>query len=138
MTRSRFAGVLLRALLYFALVFGVGFVLGTVRVLWLEPRLGVRAAELAEAPVMLVATIVAARFVTRRLPSRHRSDFLTSGVLALLLLLVVELTVVLGLRGLTLRESIAERDPVAGAVYVIDLLLFAAMPWIVGRRGAPN
>jgi len=38
--------------LYFALVFAVGFLLGTVRTLWAVPRLGVRTAELMEQPIM--------------------------------------------------------------------------------------
>ena len=50
----------------FALVFGVGFVLGTVRVLWIAPQLGARAAELAEAPVMLVVIYFAARWIAKR------------------------------------------------------------------------
>jgi len=32
-------------LLYFALTFGAGFLLGPIRILVLEPRVGVRAAE---------------------------------------------------------------------------------------------
>jgi hypothetical protein len=50
--------ILKAALLYFAIVFGVGFVLGTIRTLWLVPRLGARAAELLEMPVMLVVIVV--------------------------------------------------------------------------------
>jgi hypothetical protein len=52
--------------LYFALVFGAGFALGTIRTLWVVPRLGTRKAELMEAPIMLVVTIVAARWVVLR------------------------------------------------------------------------
>ncbi len=51
---------------YFALVFGTGFVLGPIRILWLTPRIGVRAAELTELPLMLIAVYFAARFVVRR------------------------------------------------------------------------
>ena len=54
------------AAFYFALVFGAGFVLGMVRVLGVAPRLGTRAAELIEAPLMLAATVLAARWTVRR------------------------------------------------------------------------
>jgi hypothetical protein len=52
---------------YFALVFAVGFVLGTIRTLWLVPRVGTRTAELMEMPLMLAATILAARRTLLRL-----------------------------------------------------------------------
>ena len=47
---------MIRAAVYFGLVFGVGFLFGIVRVLGLEPSIGQRWAELAEAPFMLVVT----------------------------------------------------------------------------------
>ena len=47
-------------LLYFKLVFGAGFALGTVRALWVIPRVGARRAELMEMPIMLAVTIAAA------------------------------------------------------------------------------
>jgi hypothetical protein len=51
--------------LYFSLVFATGFVLGNIRVFWIVPILGVRWAELMELPVMLVVTILAARWAAR-------------------------------------------------------------------------
>jgi hypothetical protein len=122
------------ALTYFALVFGAGFLLGTLRVLWLVPRFGARVAELAETPVMLVVIFCAARWIVKRfaVPS-SAAVRLGVGLLALVCLLTVEFTVVLWLQGLTIRESIANRDPVAGAVYVASLLLFALMPLFVSR-----
>ena len=53
--------VLKAGAVYFAVVFAVGFVLGTIRTLWVVPRFGARTAELMEMPVMLAVTIVAAR-----------------------------------------------------------------------------
>jgi len=125
---------LLRGGFYFVLVFGVGFVLGIVRVLVLEPRLGTRWAELAEAPLMLVAIIVSARYVVRRFPAAQRASYLLSGAIALMILVLAEFSVVLGVRGLTLGDYFAQRDPVAGSVYVAMLVIFAAMPWLVGGR----
>jgi len=120
--------------LYFVLVFGVGFVLGPIRVLWAVPRFGERTAELMEAPLMFVAIVLVARWIARRFGGPNSaSSMLAVGGLALALLLATELTMVLSLRGLTLEEYIRNRDPVAGGAYVALLLLFALMPWILRR-----
>jgi hypothetical protein len=127
------------ALAYFALTFGAGFLLGTVRVLWLAPQFGARAAEIAEAPIMLLVVYFAARWVIKRfaVPPAAAAR-LTIGMLALACLLLVEFTVVLWLQGITIRESIANRDPVSGTVYAASLVLFALMPLILsGLRQTP-
>jgi hypothetical protein len=59
------ARILRAGALYFGMVFAVGFALGLVRVLWMVPQFGVRAAELIEAPFMLTATFLAARWTVR-------------------------------------------------------------------------
>jgi hypothetical protein len=127
---------MIRGVVYFSLVFGVGFVLGVIRVLLLEPYLGERWSELAEMPLMLVAIIVSAQFVVRRFPAPNRASYLVSGAIALLLLVLVEFSVVLGIRGLSTAQYFAERDPIAGSVYVLMLIIFAAMPWLLGVRRA--
>jgi hypothetical protein len=120
--------------LYFALVFGAGFVLGPIRILWLVPRFGTRIAELMETPLMFAVIIVAARWVVRRLAlSSTSSKRLGVGIIALGLLLVAEFSLVLWLRGLTFRDYLASRDPVAGTVYIVMLGLFAIMPLLVAR-----
>lgn len=120
---------------YFALAFAAGFALGTIRVLAVVPRVGERAAELVEAPLMLAVVVAAARFVVRRfVPGAPAAARLAVGLLGVALLLAVEFTVVLALRGLSPAEYFAGRDPVAGAVYVALLALFAAMPALVERR----
>lgn len=45
--------ILAAALLYFLIVFGVGFLVGPVRVLYVEPRVGSTAAVMLEAPILL-------------------------------------------------------------------------------------
>jgi len=124
-------------LLYFALVFGAGFMLGIPRVLWLAPKLGARAAELIESPIMLVVIIFAAGWVVRRmsLPPTVAAR-LGPGLVALGLLLAAEFTVVLKVRRLTLAQYVAGRDPVAGTVYFLLLMVFAVMPLMVARTGA--
>lgn len=121
--------------LYFALVFGAGFILGTIRVPWLVPRFGARIAELMEAPLMLAVTIAAARWLVRRLAvPRTPGKRLGMGFVALGLLLLAEFSLVLWLRGMTISDYFEGRDPVAGAVYYVMLLVFAAMPLLVARR----
>ena len=125
---------MIRGVVYFSLVFGGGFLLGIVRVLALVPRLGERWAELVEMPLMFVAIVLSARFVVRRFPATQRASYLVSGGIALLLLVVVELSVVLAIRGMSISQYFAERDPVAGSVYVVMLVIFAVMPWLLGGR----
>jgi hypothetical protein len=126
------------AVLYFALVFGAGFMLGTICTLWVVPRLGKRRAELLEAPLLLVATVVAARWIVVRLgvPSVP-SARLGMGCIALGLLLLAEFGLMLWLRGLTIREYLANRDPVSGTVYYAMLAVFALMPFLVSQAGDP-
>jgi hypothetical protein len=119
------------AALYFGLVFAVGFVLGAIRVPFLVPRLGVRAAELVEMPFMLVATILAAGFVVRRARGTiSPRGWIAVGGVALALLVGAELVVGVVLAERGLGEYLASRDPVSGSVYLGLVLLFAAMPWL--------
>lgn len=122
--------------LYFALVFGAGFVLGTIRTLWAVPRYGPRTAELMEMPVMFVVSLLAARWIVQRLfvlPTLFAR--VTMGGMALALLLAAEFGLVLWLRGLSIEEYFANRDPVSGTVYYAMLLVFAFMPVVVSRNG---
>jgi hypothetical protein len=121
--------------LYFALVFGAGFVLGTIRTLWVVPRIGTRMSELMETPIMLVISIVAARWTVLRLavPSVPSARLVMGGI-ALVLMLVAEFGFVLWLRGMSIRDYLATRDPVSGTVYYVMLGVFAIMPLLVARR----
>jgi len=124
-------------LAYFALAFGAGFVLGSIRVLFLVPRLGERVAELAEMPVMFVVILVSARFIVRRfaLPG-NAAPRLGAGFLALALLLTAEILLAVAIQDRTLGEYVASRDPVSGFVYMAMLVLFAVMPLVLARADA--
>jgi hypothetical protein len=121
--------VLKAGALYFAIVFGAGFAMGPVRLLWLVPRFGVRRAELMEMPVMLLVMLAAAPWIVRRfaVPSTVASR-LAMGAVALGLLLAAEFTLVLWLRHLAIPANGNSRDPVSGTVYYLMLALFAVLP----------
>ena len=127
--------ILKSAMLYFALVFGAGFVLGTIRVLMIVPRVGTRTAELMETPVMMLVSFFAARWVVRRFAvPPTATQRIAMGLLAFGLLLGAEFTFVLWLQGLTISEYLAGRDRVAGTAYLVALGGFAVMPLFVARR----
>jgi len=121
--------------LYFLIVFATGFLLGTIRTLWVAPKLGVRTAELIEAPLMFGVSILAARWVVRwlALSSQWSARFLC-GAIALGLMLLSEFTLVRWIRGLTIREYFATRDPISGTVYYLTLVAFAVIPIFVRTR----
>lgn len=119
---------------YFALVFGSGFVLGSIRVPLLVPRLGVRNAELAEMPLMLIAIVLGARFVVRHfaVPPTPGAR-LRVGLLALTLMVVAEASFVRVLQDQSVAQYVAGRDPVSGLAYLVMLVVFALMPCVLAR-----
>lgn len=121
-------------------MFGAGFALALIRVPFLVPRFGARIAELIEMPIMLIVIYLAARWIVRKqLAPATTVARLATGCIALSLLLLTEFTVVLWLQGLTLRESIMNRDPVSGTAYALSLLIFALMPlWIARKTHGSN
>lgn len=121
--------------LYFIVVFAAGFILGTIRTLWVVPRFGTRWAELMEAPVMVLISFLAARWVVRRLsmPFNAPRRF-ALGFVALICMLVAESAFAFWLRGLTIREYWAGRDPISGNVYLAALGLFALMPLLIEKQ----
>jgi hypothetical protein len=127
--------ILKAGMLYFALVFGAGFVLGLIRMLWVVPRVGTRIAELMESPIMLVVIIVAARWLVRRLAvPPEPSSRLGMGFLALALLVIAEISLVGPLQGYSVNEYFSSRDPISGTVYYVMLLVYALMPFLLAQR----
>jgi hypothetical protein len=121
--------------LYFAIVFGAGFILGPLRVLFIAPEVGTRIAELLEMPVMLAVIYFSARMVTHRfnLPVKSGSRII-AGITALTLMLLAEFSVVLKIQGLTISDYLSGRDPVSGTVYYVMLGVFAAMPFLLKNK----
>ena len=117
------------AFLYFAVVFAAGFFLGTIRSLLLVPRLGEARAILVEAPLMLAVSLVAARFVVRRLAVPARlADRLEMGLIAFALLMLAEILLGMMLFATTPAATLAAMvSPVRLPGFMVQLL-FAALP----------
>ena len=115
--------------LYFALVMGAGFLLGSVRVLFVVPHLGERWAELAEMPIMAVIIFIAAGYILRRYPEvQTRGRALTVGFTALALSVSAELALAVVLQSQSLGQFLTSRDKISGSVYLVMLVAFALMP----------
>ncbi|MGH7306011.1 MAG: hypothetical protein ACRELZ_22220 [Candidatus Rokuibacteriota bacterium] len=116
------------------MVFAVGWVLGPIRTLLLEPRVGPLAAVVLEAPRMVAVMIVAARWVLGRprvVPALATRAAI--GLVALTLLLVAELAGARWLRGLSSQDYLEDRRSPPGAISLLLFLLFAVIPVIVRR-----
>jgi hypothetical protein len=84
---------------------------------------------------MLAISIAASRWIVRKLAvPATLSSRLGMDIIALGLMLIAEFTLVLSLRGLSMKEYFATRDPVAATVYYAALGVLAVMPLLVGSR----
>lgn len=131
MQRLRAAG------LYFLLVFSAGFMLGTVRVLFIVPAIGERAAELGEMPLMVLIVAVAARFIVRKYAGsiHDTSQWLQVGAIAFACMLTADVGVGVALRGMTVWQALFARDPLSGTAYYLALVFLALAPSLFARVG---
>jgi hypothetical protein len=94
--------------IYFLLIFALGWILGPIRELWAVPRFGRVPALLIEAVIMLIAMTVAARWVILRFNvPQTLGPTVLMGLVALGILLPAEIAGVLWVRGSSLREYLA-------------------------------
>ncbi len=120
---------------YFLIVFAVGAVMGPLREFVLVPRIGAAPAVAVEAPVLLVAMWLAARWVLASFGIRSGpAERAGVGMSALALLLAVEASGAVWLRGMTVAGWLAHFATPAGALSLALFLMFAAMPLFVGAR----
>jgi hypothetical protein len=125
------------AALYFAIVFAVGFGLGPVRVLLLEPIVGNTVAVLIEAPFLLAAIVWAARYVSRRMKvSPVLSDLLVMGCSAAVLVLLADFAIGLPLRGIAMADQFNYLVTPAGHFYLVLVAIFALAPVVIARHRA--
>lgn len=122
--------------LYFLVVFSSAFILGTIRVFYLQPRIGRRYAELLEMPVIVVVCWGTANHIISRLGLRRHNHVgeagaLSAGILSTLWLLTTELGAVAVRAGdwEGVLKDITHRDSVSGPAYCLAVLLYTIMPW---------
>lgn len=129
--------VLPGALIYLAVVFSTGALLGPLRVVWLEPRLGPALAILCEAPFLLLAMAAGASWVAKRFSLRGQPRSLAAiGIIALVMQQCADLAVGVLLRTSTIGEQFAGFFTPRGLVYAALLIAFAAMPVLIDRTTA--
>jgi hypothetical protein len=123
-------------IVYFLLVFAVGWILGPIRELWAVPRFGRMAAISVEAVIMLIAMTVAARWVIRRFSVCQRfGSTISVGLVALGILAPAEIAGVVWVRGLSLHEYLGSFATPPALVSLLMFVLFAATPTLVTRAG---
>lgn len=123
---------------YFAAVFAVGFVLGVVRVIGLEPLVGELVAVMMELPIILAASWLLCSYIIRKLNvSRTVGLRMLMGLIAFALLMTAELLLARYGFNRTPSELIREWTSIAGATGLAGQIAFALFPVMqiyAGRR----
>ena len=114
---------------YFAIVFSIGFALGTARTLLIAPRLGEVGAVLLETPAMLAASWICARWSVRRFRAPPAvGTRAVMGAVAFGLLMAAELGVSVLAFGRSPSEHFALYRTPAGAIGLGAQLVFGLIP----------
>jgi len=117
------------AMVYWAMIFALGFLLGAIRTYWIVPALGdVTIAVLAEIPFMLAASWWCARTLVRRYAVDRTARRAVMGGLAFALLMAAEATVGLILAGEKLSVWLAGLWHMPGILGLAAQILFALFP----------
>jgi hypothetical protein len=126
--------ILKPAAIYFALAFGVGFLLGPIRMFVLTPRIGAVAAVLVEAPFILTASYFIARWVLGRFTmGPSATQRLSIGVMAFVMLMSAEFLLTVAL-GKSPQEFVLAMGTLAGGIGLVGQVVFAFIPLLVRKR----
>lgn len=125
---------LIAASAYFLALFALGFVLGTIRVIFVAPLFGELAATVAEVPVMLAAAYFACRWAIQRwqVPPAIAVRF-TMALWFLALLFAFEALLGASLFGRSVAEQWLALGSPAGLVGISAQITAAILPLFVGR-----
>lgn len=116
-------------LAYGAMIFGAGFVLGTIRSLWLADAVGITIATLIELPIILAfAWWTCGKILARMSASPSVGQRAKVGALGLLVLLLLEMFIVLPLRGEGIVHFFEDFLVPERLIGFSGQLVFAALP----------
>jgi len=127
--------ILIAGTVYVVAVFAVGFVLGVLRTLMLEPLLGPLAAVMVELPVILTIAWVVCTHILRRWPLSP-SAAAGMGAIAFSLLMLAEAGLSTLLAGRSLAEHLGLYTQLPHQVGLGGQFAFAFIPWIQARGRA--
>lgn len=129
------ARVLAGGALYFAPVFVAAFIIGTARMLMLEPAFGASAAAAIEAPLLMAAMYFSSRFAVPQAGIPHKvAPLLGVGVVALIMQQAAEY-ILLRVNGQTYDEAyLAYLRSTPGMIYLALLFVFTLLPLAMWRR----
>lgn len=126
------------ALLYFALTFAAGFMLGALRMFLIAPRIGAVAAVLIECPFILLASyFIARRILGHFAPNAVASRRLLMGLIAFAMLMTAELLMSWA-QGISPQEFSNSLFKTAGAIGLAGQILFAFIPLLIRPPTLPS
>lgn len=119
---------------YFAIVFGLAFILGVIRTLFVAPRTGEVVAVLVETPIILLVSWLAAGWTIRRFSVPAKApERLAMGFAAFTLLMTVETAMSLLLFGRPLDQQLGAYATPAGAIGLLAQIAFGLIPLFAAR-----
>jgi hypothetical protein len=124
------------AIVYWAMVFALGFVLGTVRVLWIIPLVGLMPATLLELPIILGGSWLAAGWLLRRFSLARQGEALTVGTLAFAILMAAECALAVTLMAQSPAQWLTGLAAPHALLGLAGQVVFALMPWLIVRRAS--
>ena len=129
------AAALRAGLVYFALIFAAGFLLGTLRVFVVLPHLGPTIAVLIELPVILAICWFAAKWIIEKLAvPAVAADRLLMGAIAFVLLMLAETVLAAAGVGQMLVGDLTILATPQGVIGLAGQMFFALFPYLLLRK----
>ena len=117
-------------LVYFAVVFSAGFVLGAIRTIWLSPAMGQLGAVAIELPFMLAASWLACGWCLHTFSISDQLRQALMGAVAFVVLMAAEAGLAIAAFGMRPEEYVAGLLTAAGLLGLSGQVAFAVMPLV--------